>query len=451
MKMRNLFNAKSFLVALMLMGVAFVSCNKDDDADPKGEKVTVSGDITQNTNWAAEDTIVLDGFVYVKNGVTLTIEPGTVIKGLSDTKACLIVERGGKIMANGTQTSPIVFTSDKPVGERKPGDWAGVIICGKAPINQTGGEAEIEGGTGAVYGGTVADDNSGVLRYVRIEFAGYEVTSGNEINGLTMGGVGSGTTIEYVQVSFGRDDSFEWFGGTVNAKYLVSYRGGDDDFDTDNGFSGNIQFGFILRGPAEADKSDASNGFESDNDANGSSNSPLTSAKFSNITILGPYATKDQTGVNPNHKYGLRLRRNTHLNLYNSIIAGFAIGMKLEGPTMLEYNATSGPELKNCVLAGCVKDFEAKDDGTSLTQAEYETMWTNGGNTIIAENSGLQLTNAWNWGNVNPMPQAGSPVLTGASFTGLPTFFETVNYKGGFGSQNWTSDWCNWDPENTVY
>ncbi len=451
MKKRNLIRVKSILLTLLLMGVIIVSCDKDDDAEPKGEKVTVSGDITQNTTWAAEDTIVLDGYVYVNNGVTLTIEPGTVIRGLSDTKACLIIERGGKIIADGTQNKPIVFTSDKPVGERKPGDWAGIIICGKAPINQTGGEAEIEGGTGAVYGGTDATDNSGILRYVRIEFAGFEVTSGNEINGLTMGGVGSGTTIEYVQVSFGRDDSFEFFGGTVNAKYLVSYRGGDDDFDTDNGFSGNVQFGLILRGPAEADKSDASNGFESDNDANGSSNSPLTSAKFSNITILGPYATKTQTGVNPNHKYGLRLRRNTHLNLYNSIIAGFAIGIRLEGPSMSNYNATSGPAIKNSVLAGCVKNFEAKTDGTSLTQTQYEAMWTNGNNTIVAENTGLQLTNAWNWGNVNPMPQAGSPVLTGASFTGLPAFFEVVSFKGAFGTQNWTTDWCNWDPENTVY
>ncbi|MGE0077911.1 MAG: hypothetical protein AB7S48_08645 [Bacteroidales bacterium] len=448
--MKNLLNLKIFALALLAMGIVFSSCSDDDDSTPKGEKVTISGDITENTTWEEQDTIVLDGYVYVKDGVTLTIEPGTVIKGLSDTKACLIIERGGKIMAEGTQSKPIVFTSDKAPGERKPGDWAGVIMCGKAPINITGGEAELEGGTGAIYGGTVATDNSGVLRYVRIEFAGYEVTSGNEINGLTMGGVGSGTTIEYVQVSFGRDDSFEWFGGTVNANHLVSYRGGDDDFDTDNGYCGNVQFGLILRGTAEADKSDASNGFESDNDANGSSNSPLTSAKFSNITILGPYATKDQANVNPNHKYGLRLRRNTHLSLYNSIIAGFAIGVRLEGPTMLEYNATSGPEIKNCIMAGMVKDFEAKTDGSSPTQAEYETIWSNGGNSILTENANLQLTNAWNWGDVNAMPQSGSPVLSGASFTGLSSF-ETVSYIGAFGSQNWTADWCNWDPENTVY
>lgn len=438
------------LIAVALLGLAVTSCDKNDDETPKGTKKTVSGQISQNTLWEAKDTIILDGFVYVKSGATLTIEPGTLIKGLSDSKACLIVERGAKIIANGTAQKPIVFTSDKPAGERKPGDWAGIIICGKAPINQVGGEAELEGGTGAVYGGTDPNDNSGVLRYVRIEFAGYEVSNGNEINGLTMGGVGSGTTIEYVQVSFGRDDSFEWFGGSVNAKYLVSYRGGDDDFDTDNGFSGKIQFGFILRGPEEADKSDASNGFESDNDASGSSNSPLTSAKFSNITILGPYATKTQANVNPNHKYGLRLRRNTRLSLYNSIIAGFNTGIFLEGPSMNLYNAANGPEIKNCLMAGMVKNYNAKTDGTSLTQEQYETMFAAGNNTLYTENADLKLTNAWNWGNVNPMPQAGSPALSGASFTGL-TGFETVTFRGGFGTQNWTEGWCNWDPQNTNY
>ena len=438
------------LIAVALLGLVVTSCDKNDDDTPKGTKKTVSGEISQNTLWEAKDTIILDGYVYVKSGATLTIEPGTLIKGLSDSKACLIVERGARIVANGTAEKPIIFTSDKPVGERKPGDWAGIIICGKAPINQTGGEAEIEGGTGAVYGGTDPNDNSGILRYVRIEFAGYEVSNGNEINGLTMGGVGRGTTIEYVQVSFGRDDSFEWFGGTVNTKYLISYRGGDDDFDTDNGFSGNVQFGLILRGPEEADKSDASNGFESDNDANGSSNSPLTSAKFSNITILGPYATKTQANVNPNHKFGLRLRRNTRLNLYNSIIAGFNTGISLEGPSMELYNAASGPEIKNCLMAGMVKNFNAKTDGTSLTQAQYETMFNAGNNTLYAENTQLQLTNAWNWGNVNAMPQSGSPALTGASFTGL-TGFETVTFRGAFGTQNWAQGWTNWDPVNTNY
>ncbi|HBI80528.1 MAG TPA: hypothetical protein DDY04_00905 [Bacteroidales bacterium] len=440
-----------FLVTVALSGLLLTSCDDDEDTPPPaGTTKTVSGAIAENTLWESKDTIVLEGFVYVKPGATLTIEPGTLIKGLSDSKACLIVEQGAKIIADGTAEKPIIFTSDKPAGQRNPGDWAGLILCGKAPINQTGGTAEIEGGTGAIYGGNDPNDNSGILRYVRIEFAGYEVSNGNEINGLTMGGVGSGTTIDYVQVSYGRDDSFEWFGGTVNAKHIIAYRGGDDDFDTDNGYSGNVQFALILRGPEEADKSDASNGFESDNDANGSSNEPLTSAKFSNITILGPYATKTQANVNPNHKYGLRLRRNTRLCLYNSIIAGFNTGISLEGTSMTLYNRPGGPEIRNCLVAGMIKDFNAKTDGTSLTQAEYEAMFVDGENTLYTENSELQLTNAWNWGNVNAMPQSGSPALSGASFTGL-TGFEVVTYRGAFGTQNWAQGWTNWDPKNAQY
>jgi len=449
--MRTKLNWLSLSLLCLGIGIAFASCDPNDNDDPVSEKVTIKGDLTANATWKAKDTLILEGYVYIKNGVTITIEPGAIIRGKADTKACLIVERGGKLIADGTAEKPIVFTSAKPAGQRQPGDWAGIIICGKAKINQTGGTAEIEGGVGAQYGGNDDNDNSGILRYVRIEIAGYEVSSGNEINGLTMGGVGRGTTIEYVQVSYGRDDSFEWFGGSVNAKYLVSYRGGDDDFDTDNGYSGNVQFGLILRGPEEADKSDASNGFESDNDAQGSNNEPFTSAKFSNITILGPYATKTQANVNANHKHALRLRRNTRLCLYNSILAGFATGPRIEGPSKDLYNAANGPVIKNCVMAGMVKNFQVQSDNSTLTQEQYEAMWTAGSNTTLAENTELMLTNAWSWGSVNPMPQTGSPVLTGANFTGLPSFFEVVNFKGGFGTQNWTAGWCNWDPRNTAY
>lgn len=428
--------------------VSFTSCDPDDDDDDKdGSKVVVSGNITQNTTWAAKDTIYLDGYVYVKNGTVLTIEAGTLIKGISDTKAALIVERGAQIMAEGTAQNPIVFTSDKPAGQRLPGDWAGIIICGAAPINQTGGEAEMEGGTGALYGGTNPNDNSGKLKYVRIEFAGYEVSNGNEINGLSMGGVGSGTTLEYIQVSYGRDDSFEWWGGSVNARYLISYCGGDDDFDTDNGFSGKIQYGLILRHPDYADKTDASNGFESDNDSQGSPNEPFTSATFSNITILGPFKTKDQANVNANHQNGLRLRRNTRLNLHNSIIAGYRVGVRLEGPSADLYN-NGGGVIKNTILAGSLTNFKI---GDVLTEEQFTTMWSAGNNTVLAENSNLMLTNAWNYGAINPMPQTGSPALTGASFQGLDSWFENVAFRGGFGTSNWTQGWANWDPQNTPY
>src|SRR4028119_503940 len=176
-------------------------------------------DITTNTTWTNNNIYLLNGIVYVNSGVTLTIEPGTIIKGSFANQGALVIRQGGRINAAGTPTQPIVFTSEKPAGMRQPGDWGGLIICGNAPTNRTGNPT-IEGGTQATYGGTNPADNSGVLQYVRIEYPGIPFLPGNEINGLTLGGVGSGTTIDHIQVTASGDDSFEWFGGTVNAKYL---------------------------------------------------------------------------------------------------------------------------------------------------------------------------------------------------------------------------------------
>ncbi|MGH7601813.1 MAG: T9SS C-terminal target domain-containing protein, partial [bacterium] len=204
--------------------------------------IVVSGNITTNTTWTSNNTYLLNGFVYVKAGATLTIEPGTVIYGDKASKGALIIEQGAKIIADGTAAQPIVFTSALPAGQRSYGDWGGLILCGRAPINVPGGTATIEGGVGSIYGGTDPADNSGTLRYVRLEFPGIAFQPNSEINGLTLGGVGSGTIIDYVQVSYSGDDGFEFFGGTVNAKHLISLRTLDDDFDTDFGYSGKVQY-----------------------------------------------------------------------------------------------------------------------------------------------------------------------------------------------------------------
>jgi hypothetical protein len=186
-----------------------------------------------------------------------------------------------ELIAKGTATEPIVFTSEEAAGSRKPGDWGGIILCGKAKNNQT--EQQIEGGPRTKHGGADDADNSGTLSYVRIEFAGYPFQKDKEINGLTLGSVGSGTEIDHVQVSYSNDDSFEWFGGTVNCKYLVAYKGWDDDFDTDNGFSGKVQYGLSLRDSKIADTSQ-SNGFESDNCADGATVDPRT-----NLCTIGVF------------------------------------------------------------------------------------------------------------------------------------------------------------------
>ncbi|MCG9879214.1 MAG: hypothetical protein MH472_01310, partial [Bacteroidia bacterium] len=229
---------------------------------------TITGSITSNTTFFSDTIYTLDGYIYVKNNATLTIQPGTIIKGKFGTKATLIITRNGAINANGTSTRPIVFTSEKPAGQRNKGDWGGLVILGKAPINrptdcstcpgaavaaaeagiQNAVEGDIDNSAGdALYGGTDENHNAGTLRFVRVEYAGTVITPGNEINGLTMGGIGKQTKIEYVQVSFADDDAFEWFGGNADAKYLVSYRNVDDDFDTDFGFTGRVQFGIVLR------------------------------------------------------------------------------------------------------------------------------------------------------------------------------------------------------------
>lgn len=319
--------------------------------------VTIAaGDITANTTWTKNNVYLLNGWVYVKSGATLTIEAGTLIRGDKTNKAALIIEKGGKLIANGTAAAPIVFTSNQPIGSRTYGDWGGLILCGQAPINPTGGSAIIEGGVGSTYGGTDATDNSGSLKYLRLEFGGIAFVVNSEINGLTFGGVGSGTTVDYVQVSYAGDDSYEWFGGSVNAKHLIAYRGWDDDFDTDYGYSGMVQYAVSLRDPAIADQS-SSNSFESDNDASGSANAPFTSAVFSNVSSFGPLATPT-TAINALYKRAMHIRRSSKLQIHNAIFAGWPSGMYIDGNTTQASAIANELKLRNSVLAGMTTSID---------------------------------------------------------------------------------------------
>ena len=175
---------------------------------------------------------------------------------------------------------------------------------------------------------------------------------------MTLGGVGSGTTLDYIQVSYSGDDSYEWFGGTVNAKHLIAYRGLDDDFDTDFGYSGMIQFAVAERDPAIADEAGDSNGFESDNDATGSENQPYTHAIFSNFSMFGPLATPT-TPINDFYKRGIYIRRNSRLNIYNSIIAGHRIGMQLKDQSTQDAATAGQLNIENTVIAGCETNFNS--------------------------------------------------------------------------------------------
>ena len=346
---------------------------------PSSKEVILEGNITADLTINAADKNFMKGFVYVKSGATLTIEAGSVIKGVSvspgEKAASLIIEPGAKIIAEGTVDKPIVFTSDKEPGKRLTGDWGGLIICGNARVNRTN-QPTIEGGPGTLYGNTTSDEfnaeSSGKLKYVRIEFAGYPLEPDKEINGLTFGGVGSGTEVEFVQVSFSNDDSYEWFGGTVNAKHLIAYKGWDD-FDTDFGYTGKLQFLLSVRDKNIADTSD-SNGFESDNDGDGSSNTPLTKPVFSNVTLIGPFYGKvsDKTQAEVEAKTAdaangakggkfqaaMHLRRNTSLNVYNSVFTGWPYGLRA---TDKKGTANDGIAIKNVIFAGMWKNFYEDD------------------------------------------------------------------------------------------
>ncbi len=495
----------------LVLAAGFTACSSDDDnqggtTNPvtSSAQILFNADGTENSNgteigsgvqeftFTGKQTLkkgvyTLRGWVYIADGAELTIEPGTVIKGI--TKAALIAEPGGKLIAQGSQNSPIVFTSSKDAGSRKPGDWGGVIICGKAPNNNGVLGQQIEGGPRTKHGGTDAADNSGVLSYVRIEFAGYPFEKDKEINGLTLGSVGTGTKIDHVQVSYSNDDSFEWFGGTVNCDHLIAYKGWDDDFDTDNGFSGNVQFGLALRDSKIADTSQ-SNGFESDNNAGGTASAtPVTSCTFSNITFIGPKADADFknntdyiTGGDyyPNNgsalgkfQSAMQIRRASKLNCVNSIAMDWPIGLILDGEkgNTVEEAQAGNIKLQNVWFANMdavgtdankeysdiLCTYVAGTDGKRAIQRDstkqsysHTFFLAQQGNKYFADKSQLMLA-AGKGITVPFMPEAGSPVFGAASFAGL-SGFTTVNYIGAFSNNDsWLDGWTNFDPQNTDY
>ncbi|WP_238806536.1 Ig-like domain repeat protein [Emticicia aquatica] len=457
-------------------------------AVPPTPIVEVKGVLEGNVTWTADKIYKLVGFVRVgqedvfgtitKTG-TLTIEPGTLIIGDRATKGTLVIQRGSKIIANGTVDKPIVMTSERNPGEKEAGDWGGLVICGKAPNNlpDDAKNRELEGGYGAFHGGSDAADNSGSLKYVRVEYAGIPVNPNQEINSYTFGSVGSGTTVDYVQASYGLDDSFEWFGGTVQCKHLIAYRGLDDDFDTDNGFSGYVQYAVGIRGTTQADQS-GSNGFECDNDAAGSSNTPFTSAIFANVSIIGAKG-KAETSINVQFQNGAQLRRNNKQKLYNTFITGYPNGVYIDSQRgNAKGNAENGEiALENVVLAGVDgwgtngwgQGFATNPKGFAVADAEQNTAltpiligtqkpseWfvTLKGNKILANTSKTGLSSTL-WGAGTPtftLTTGTSESLIGASLpASLPAFFDKTDFVGAFKDTDWTKGWSEFNPQSIKY
>lgn len=299
----------------------------DASTPPPTESSTLEGDLATRT-LTADKTWLLKGLVTVKAGATLTIEKGTTIQGDNSSKAILLVEPGAKILAEGTADAPIVFTSQAAEGQKRPGDWGGLVILGKAPVNIPGGTGNVEGilktVSGTSYGGTDATDSSGVLKYVRVEYAGVILSQDNEVNGITFAGVGSGTVVDYVQVRMALDDCFEFFGGTVNAKHLICQYNQDDGFDFDNGYQGKLQFIVLQQDPVHPGED---NGIESDNDAQGSANLPLTNPQIYNATLIGKNADPDGP------QFGLLVRRNSRGKFANFLVSGFESSLDVRDAT----------------------------------------------------------------------------------------------------------------------
>jgi hypothetical protein len=468
------------IASLFLMAAGVLSLNSCDnggeDPDPSvnaAGQTEITEIITANTTWTADKKYLLKGNIYVQAPAELTIEAGTIVFGDKLTKGALIISRGAKIHATGTATKPIVFTSNAPKSFRNYGDWGGLVILGKAQNNQSADQA-IEGisaptgdngkyGIGTATAGTTENDNSGELQYARIEFAGIALSTDNELNGLTMGSVGSATKIDHIQVSYSGDDSFEWFGGTVNGSYLIAYKGWDDDFDTDFGYSGSNQFLVSFRDPNIADKS-GSNGFESDNDAQGDGKTPQTSATFANVTFFGPYmfanlssGALSASAISSNYKRGAHIRRNSALKVYNTVFAG----SNIDG---IFFDQTSG----SAVFKG---NYVGRLTGSAMPTpvanalvggSVYSTTTFTTDNTIESPANKVDITtlfagsssNLWSLSTPAALLASGSSLLTGAvTIPNAPAGFTSVAYKGAFdASSNWAmSTWTNYDPNNTEY
>lgn len=447
------------LLLIAVTSISVASCVKVNFNDEDGGKTTDSDDPneTRILTGSYEESITLDGgtytlkgYVYFTSGATLTIPEGTIIKSDASQKGALIIERGAKIQATGSASKPIVFTSGKDAGSRARGDWGGIIILGKAPTNRPTSPAPvIEGGVDRVYGGTNANDTSGTMRYCRIEWAGIAAEPGSEINGLTLGGVGSGTTLEYIQVSYGNDDSYEFFGGTVNAKYLVAYASSDDDLDFDFGYIGKIQFSVVQRRPEIAD-TDAGNGVEADNDGSGSLTQPYTRPVLSNITWIGP---NGDAATQANLNYANRWRRAVRFEVHNSIMMGFPdAGFSMESAATAGAYNTDSSVFKNNLVHALANPYKVDATaGATITADQVKAKAEANGCITYTDANDIMLEAPFNWDAPNYLPKSGSPALSGAAFTGMDAFFTTVTYRGAFGSTNWLTGWTSFTPQTNTY
>ncbi|MDX6191216.1 hypothetical protein SGQ83_17820 [Flavobacterium sp. Fl-318] len=327
----------------------------------------IAGTINKDTKLLKRNTYQLVGVVYVTNNATLTIEPGTVIRGDDKTCGTLVITNGSKIMAEGLETDPIIFTSNKEKTERRPGDWGGIIVLGKAPINTLGGLHTLPFDLEPLlnhYGGPDAEDNSGILKYIRIEYAGRKLSALKELNGLSLAGVGRKTVLNNIQISYSNDDSFECYGGDLNLTNLISYRTTDDDFDFTQGAQINISNSIAIRHPFSSDVS-GSRCFEVDSYdkiQNTDMSKKLTHINASNITLVN--LEENNQGL---VRESIYIKENTFFNLTNSIVSGFSPFVLLEENIGNGTVNLSKITFKNIIANNCNGGVTSESSGTNAS------------------------------------------------------------------------------------
>jgi hypothetical protein len=445
----------SWCAALMLAACGGGSGLGDDDDQPMPDAfvppidtppgVTVvnvpAGDISTDTVWTADHIYVLEGYVWMTGG-TLTIQPGTVIQGKNGS--ALTITKNAKLDAVGTVDKPIVFTSAMPTPAS--GDWGGLVMLGKAPINVTGGTNNVEGfptsyGDRIAYGGTDAAHNCGKLKYARIEYAGFALAVDNELNGLTLGGCGSASLVDYVQVHLGLDDGVEIFGGTVNISHVIITQPDDDALDWDRGWTGKAQFLIVQQKLGRGDKA-----IEADNNNNDNELLPRSAPEVWNATFIG----SDGAATDP--QGGPHLRRGSAGKINNSIIAYFPkFAFDVDGTSSVNQFNANMLAVKNTYFvkaAASTAVWPANFDvGTGGTQNDCPTA-----QTCLDEAASIG-GDATNKLNIDPMltapksltapswkPMAGSPVLTGCA-TPPAGFDQTATFCGAVGATDWTTGW----------
>lgn len=441
------------VTASLVTALAFSACGSDEEPTPTptpAEKCAgvgtedtaasvcvLSGVISKDATLTADTRWLLRGNVFVGDGsakTVLTLQPGTTVYGESSSRAALTIRQGSQIIADGTAAKPIVFTSSKNVGSRGRGDWGGLIINGKARINEGTGTAMGEGDTG-VYGGTDDSDNSGILRYVRVEFAGAQITEENEYNGIAFQGVGNGTIVEHLHAHMTADDGVEFFGGAVNVRWLLVTGAGDDSIDWTFGYRGKIQFAAVQQYGAAGD--DCDNGIEADNNNKNNDATPRSRPVLANLTLIG-VPTFDKSDI------GVLIREGTGIELYNSIVTGFNDACLDIDNAKTFTVANAGEVIVEHVVFDCAKNFKENNEKDANMMTIMDAFDVSDFMTVASKSSttaASQLMAPLNIENPNFKPMASSPAMMDVKTLNDP-FFTATTYRGAVDPANdWTAGW----------